>query len=49
MPIPTPREGEERGEFLTRCMDDPVARTEFPEAEQRLAVCITQWENRDEN
>ena len=49
MPIPTPRPGESRSEFLTRCMDDPVARSEFEEPEQRLAVCITQWEDRDDN
>jgi hypothetical protein len=44
MPIPTPRQDEERSEFLTRCMDDTVVQTEFPEIEQRLAVCITQWD-----
>ena len=49
MPIPTPRQGENRTEFLTRCIYDPIARTEFQDIEQRLAVCITQWDRRDED
>jgi len=49
MPIPTPREGEERSDFLNRCMADPIARSEFTDAVQRMAVCITQWDRRDED
>lgn len=44
MPLPTPREGEERSEFLNRCMTDPVARAEFPDAVQRIAVCASQYD-----
>jgi len=47
MPLPTPREGERRGNFLSRCMHDHVASTEFADVEQRLAVCITQWDGGD--
>jgi hypothetical protein len=49
MPIPTPREGEDRTQFLTRCMDDPIARVEFQDVEQRLAVCMTQWDRRNDD
>ena len=43
MPLPTPREGEEQDDFLSRCMADEEANSTFPEQEQRAAVCFRQW------
>ena len=43
MPLPKPRKGEEKNEFIARCVEDEVMREEFPEREQRLAVCYSQW------
>ena len=43
MPLPTPKQGEERSAFVSRCMGDDTARREFPEQEQRAAVCYAQW------
>ncbi len=42
--LPTPNEGETHDEFMTRCMADPVSTAEFPDAEQRTAVCMRQHE-----
>lgn len=42
MPLPTPTKDEPRGKFLLRCMADPTAREEFPNSEQRFAVCNSQ-------
>lgn len=42
MPIPAPVAEESDKEFLTRCMDDDVMKEEFPESDQRLAVCSVQ-------
>lgn len=47
MPLPEPRENEERADFMTRCMIDPVARAEFPDAVQRIAVCASKWDERE--
>jgi len=47
MPLPEPRATEDRADFMTRCMSDDVARREFPDAIQRMAVCVTQWEERE--
>jgi len=47
MPLPKPRENEERADFMSRCMIDPVSREEFPDAVQRIAVCAAQWDDRD--
>lgn len=44
MPLPVPQKDEERSDFITRCMIDRVAREEFPDAVQRIAVCVNQWE-----
>ena len=46
MPLPTPKQGETRSEFITRCMDNDTMQSEFPEPEQRTAVCVSQWERR---
>lgn len=43
MPLPTPREGEEHDDFMSRCMADDTATADFPDQEQRAAVCFRQW------
>jgi ATP-dependent Clp protease, protease subunit len=43
MPLPTPRPNEERNEFVSRCMADETLREDFPDTEQRAAVCYRQW------
>jgi len=42
--LPTPNAGETHDDFMARCMADPVATAEFPDAEQRTAVCMRQHE-----
>ena len=42
--LPTPNAGETHDDFMTRCMADPVATTEFPDSEQRTAVYMRQHE-----
>lgn len=49
MPLPKPRAGEGRDRFLDRCMDDAQARTDFPERDQRFAVCNSQWRKRNKD
>ena len=46
MPLPTPNAGEERDAFLNRCMISPVMGEDFPDRDQRLAVCSSQWTQR---
>jgi phage head maturation protease len=43
MPLPTPNEGETEQEFISRCMGDDTANEDFPEQQQRAAVCYRQW------
>jgi hypothetical protein len=46
MPLPTPNEGETEQEFISRCMGDDTTNEDFPEQQQRAAVCYRRW--RDE-
>ncbi len=42
--MPTPTANEDRDEFVDRCMSDPEARRDFPDADQRLAFCESQYD-----
>mgnify|MGYP003645096443 FL=1 len=44
MPIPTPQAEEEKADFMDRCMGDSVMVDEFPDDDQRMAVCSVQTE-----
>lgn len=48
MPIPTPEQNETKDEFIERCMGDETMKEEYPDGDQRLAVCMTQWNERQE-
>lgn len=45
MPLPKPEMGETTEEFISRCMSDEKLNEEFPDTEQRLAVCNSQAES----
>lgn len=42
MPIPKPKKGEKRQEFLSKCMSDETMNEEFPREKQRVAICLNQ-------
>ena len=44
MPLPKRHADEEKADFITRCMADPTMVEEYPEADQRRAVCERQAE-----
>ena len=43
MPIPTPNDGESQDDFLDRCMSNDTMVDDYPDNEQRAAVCYSQW------
>jgi len=47
MPTPSPHAGESHDDFSDRCMGDPVMKDEYPNANQRYAVCEDCWERDD--
>lgn len=48
MPIPKPRDGESKDDFLKRCMADQTTIDEFPDEKQRYAVCLTQFNKKEQ-
>ena len=46
MPLPNPKQNEDKDIFLSRCVTDNVMRKEFPDGKQRFVVCLQQWEDR---
>jgi hypothetical protein len=45
MPIPKRRKDEDRTDFLSRCMGDPVMNKDYEDNGQRYAVCISSLKN----
>lgn len=43
MPIPKPRDGEDRDGFVSRCMGNDTMAEEYPDQSQRSAVCNNTW------
>lgn len=43
MPLPSPSSGQSQDEFVSACMANPTMRSEYPDADQRAAVCHSQW------
>ena len=46
MPLPTPRKGETEQDFVSRCAGSDAMNEEFPERDQRLAVCYDLWRDK---
>lgn len=47
MPIPKPRENESEADFISRCMGDDLMNEEYPDSDQRIAICYSQWRDRN--
>ena len=47
MPLLTPSKGETQDKFIARCMGSDVMASEYPDNEQRAAVCYSQWRRRN--
>lgn len=39
MPLPTRKKGESKDNFISRCMGASTTKKEFPDRDQRFAVC----------
>ena len=44
--MPSPHEGEQQSEFVSRCMSDEKAKKSFPDQKQRVAFCQSQWKSK---
>lgn len=48
MPLPKPSDDESEAQFIDRCMDDETMIEDFPDSDQRLGVCFSQWRAEDD-
>lgn len=46
MPIPQPNPNEDKKDFVQRCVANEKMKSEYPNVEQRLAVCSSAFEER---
>jgi hypothetical protein len=46
MPIPKPRKQESKESFMDRCLSNEIMNSEYPDTDQRYAICASQWRNR---
>lgn len=46
MPFPKPNDGEKEDDFIERCMSDEIMEDEYPDSDQRLAVCGDLWDDK---
>lgn len=42
MPIPKRKQNEDKQKFVSRCMSNETMKTEYPDIQQRVAVCLNQ-------
>lgn len=49
MPLPKPKENENKNDFMKRCMSDRTMREEYEDEDQRYAVCRAQWKEETED
>lgn len=45
--MPKPKKKEKQSDYISRCMGDDKMINDFPEQDQRLAVCYSYWKKRD--
>jgi len=47
MPLPKPNIDEEKNAFIARCVETEIMVDDFPKIMQRIAVCVSQWDNNE--
>lgn len=48
MPVPKPHADENQSAFMGRCMGDAAMKLDYPH-DQRVAICLSQWADRNKN
>lgn len=49
MPIPKPNIGESESDFMSRCVGNDAMQSEFPNQDQRVAVCLGSFRSKKED
>jgi len=46
MPLPKPTKSQKESDFVSHCMSSKIMKREYPDREQRLAICFNQFRRR---
>lgn len=46
MPLPKPNDGEQKDDWMHRCMGNDTIKKDFEDQKQRIAVCLKQWRDK---
>ena len=46
--MPSPHEGEQKKDYISRCMSSEEAKKDFPDSQQRVAFFHSKWENKSQ-
>lgn len=46
MPLPSPNKNESKDSFVQRCMSNNKMNEEYPDEDQRAAVCYSRWSSK---
>lgn len=49
MPIPKPEPNENKQKFLGRCMSNDIMKKDYPNSQQRIAICLGQTKTKTKN
>jgi hypothetical protein len=47
--MPKPHKGEDKKEYIGRCMGNPEMSKKFDDTKQRAAVCYSFWDKKNES
>jgi hypothetical protein len=43
MPIPEPKKGQDKSEYMSECMAFMKNETKYPQQDQKVAICLSKW------
>lgn len=49
MPIPHPDQNEDKQKFVSRCMGNETMKKDYPDAKQRVAICLGQTKEKNKS
>lgn len=47
--MPSPHKNEKKDDYIARCMSDPEMKSKFDDNKQRVAVCFSYWDKKNES
>lgn len=49
MPLPKPQPNQDKNTWMQSCMSNETMKREYPDTKQRVAICYSQWRNKNKS